>query len=279
MVFINKNPKVNLGYQIQVCFQIGLHKKDRALLEMIQSYFKGVGNILKQGENLVQYRVTSIKDLEVIVEHFSVENYPLITQKRADFELFKQVLEIVNNKEHLTEEGLKKIVNIKVSMNKGLSDELRAVFPNVKPVSRPVVVYQTIKDPNWLAGFVSGEGSFLISIFKSNTQTGFAVRLIFKLTQHSRDTDLMKSLVDYLNCGRYVAAPSDFNHGDFVVSNLTDITQRIIPFFKKYPVIGNKSLDFSDFCKTAQIMEEKGHTTMEGLDKICKIKKGMNKGR
>ncbi len=62
----------------------------------------------------------------------------------------------MNNDEHLTE-GIGKIVSIKASMNKGLSKKL------VTPVLRP----QVIKDPNWLAGFVDGEGCFFVSIYNS----------------------------------------------------------------------------------------------------------------
>jgi hypothetical protein len=40
----------------------------------------------------------------------------------ADFILFKQVVNLMNNKAHLTLEGLKQIVNIKALMNLGLSD-------------------------------------------------------------------------------------------------------------------------------------------------------------
>ena len=35
----------------------------------------------------VQYRVSSIKELQVIIQHF--DNFPLITQKWSDFQLFK----------------------------------------------------------------------------------------------------------------------------------------------------------------------------------------------
>jgi len=43
----------------------------------MKSYF-GVGNITKQGENSVQYRVTSPQDLiNIIIPHFN--KYPLIT--------------------------------------------------------------------------------------------------------------------------------------------------------------------------------------------------------
>lgn len=33
-------------------------------------------------------------------------------------------------------------------MNKGLSDELRAAFPNTVPATRPLVVDKEIKDPH-----------------------------------------------------------------------------------------------------------------------------------
>jgi hypothetical protein len=277
MVFINKNSKLKLGYQVQVSYQISLNEKDISLLEMIQTYFKGVGNISKEGKDIYQYRVTALKDIFLIIEHF--ENYPLITQKKADFELFKQVLKIINNKEHLTKKGIEQIVAIKASMNKGLSEELINVFSNIKPIPRPIIINHTIKDPNWLAGFVSGDGNFLISIFKNNNRNGFTVRLMFRITQHSRDIVLMKSLISYLGCGYYVASPSNLNYGNFIVSNLSDITQKIIPIFKKYPINGKKFFDFSDFCKAASIMEAKGHTTLQGLEEIRKLKKGMNKGR
>jgi len=48
-------------------------------------------------------------------------------------------VELVNNKAHLTLEGLEKIVNIKVSMNLGLFDMLISEFPGYVPVERPVI--------------------------------------------------------------------------------------------------------------------------------------------
>jgi hypothetical protein len=79
---------------------------------------------------------------------YSIEKFPLITQKRADYELFKRVVEIINRKEHLTLDGLKMILAIKASLNNGLSDELKAAFPNIIPVQRPVVKGQEIPDPH-----------------------------------------------------------------------------------------------------------------------------------
>jgi hypothetical protein len=48
----------------------------------------------------------------------------LITQKWSDFELFKKAVDLVERKEHLTPEGLEKILSIKAVLNNGLSEDL-----------------------------------------------------------------------------------------------------------------------------------------------------------
>ena len=52
------------------------------------------------------------------------------------------------------------------------------------------------------------------------------------------------------------------------VRKLSDINDKIIPFFQKYPIIGIKSKDFYDFCKVAEMLKDKKHLTMEGLKQI-----------
>lgn len=77
-----------------------------------------------------------------------MKKYPLITQKRADFELFKMVIELMNKKQHLTPEGLHKILSLKASINIGLTTELKTAFPNIIPAERPIVEATEISDPN-----------------------------------------------------------------------------------------------------------------------------------
>jgi hypothetical protein len=141
----NASKKYQTGYQVQAIFQISLYNQDSALLSQIQSYF-GAGKISKHGKNSVYLRVTSSKDLRVVISDF--DKYPLSSQKRADYELFKQALELIQNKKHLTADGLKEIVSIKASMNLGLSESLKTAFPNVIPVSRPIAKGQKIQEPN-----------------------------------------------------------------------------------------------------------------------------------
>ena len=115
------------------------------MLNQIQVSLGGIGRINSHG-SMVHYRVNSIKDLAVLIDY--LDKYPLLTQKKLDFLLFKQVVEMINRKEHLTTEGLRKIVSIRASINKGLTAELKAAFPSIIPVSRLKIEGQEIKDPN-----------------------------------------------------------------------------------------------------------------------------------
>jgi hypothetical protein len=135
-ISIIENKERKIGWRIFHSFQITLHIRDKALLELIQSYF-GVGSIIAQRSETVQYRVQSVKDLKIILKHF--EKYPLITKKWGNFLLFKQALELIDSKEHLKIDGLRKIIAIKASMNLGLKDELKAAFPLISPENRPSV--------------------------------------------------------------------------------------------------------------------------------------------
>jgi hypothetical protein len=102
------------------------------------------------------------------------------------------------------------------------------------------------------------------------------VQLVFILTQHSRDELLIKSLIDFLDCGN---AYKDNNVYRYRVKKFLDLTDKIIPLFKKYPILGEKSKDFADFCLVAELMKNQEHLTEEGLNKIQKIKARMNRGR
>jgi hypothetical protein len=130
---------------VEPSFKISLHKKDLTILEEIRSYWGGIGTITLQGSKAVQFRVRSIKELSVVINH--LEKYPLITQKRADFILWCQIIFMIQRKEHLTEKGLISIVNNRASINLGLSSQLNEAFPNTVPVIRPLVVDQAIRDP------------------------------------------------------------------------------------------------------------------------------------
>jgi hypothetical protein len=88
----------------------------------------------------------------------------------------------------------------------------------------------------------------------------------------------MEFISKYLGSGNIY---KDYNRPlvSLTIVKYSDITNLIIPFFKKYPVLGVKQNDFLDWCKTAKLINDGSHLTNDGLNLIRIIKNGMNKGR
>lgn len=102
---------------------------------------------------------------------------------------------------------------------------------------------------------------------------GYRVQLRFRITQHSRDEELMITIINYLGSGSLYYY-SNQKAVALTVVDLSDINKKIIPFFDKNPILGVKQLDFLDFCKVAKLMTHGSHLTSEGLDFIRIIKDG-----
>jgi len=147
-------------------------------------------------------------------------------------------------------------------------------------VNRPEYSFKGVIHPDWVAGFISGDGSFNIKTSSSiSSKLGSRVQLRLGVGLNIRDKELILCLAAFFNLeqGKHVHTTNDSVHLE--VSKFTDIVDIIIPFFDKYPIQGIKSLDFFDFKKVASIMINKEHLTANGYNNIMSIKEGMNKNR
>jgi hypothetical protein len=288
MVLIYKNDNSKMKWRITLNFSIHIHIKDIELLKSIKDTL-GVGKVRKNSSTTVIFRVDNIQELQVIVDHFN--KYPLIGVKVSDFILFKQCYDLIKQKQHLTQDGFEKILELKYNINKGLNDNLMAAFPNIIPVDRPQYIFTGIPDPFWLAGFVSGDSTFCVSIEKSNNKIGHRVRLIFGTCLHIRDKELLIGIANYFNIVskqynvdlnnniKYIYDSTKRETSLLQIKNYSDIINKIIPFFNQYPILGIKSLDFVDFKKVAELMKNKEHLTKAGFNEIIKIVENMNLDR
>lgn len=280
VVSIFKSNTHKSGWRVYPVFSIELHIKDILLLNSIKDFF-GVGTIVKRDLKLrpsAIYSVKSVKDINnVIIPHFL--NYPLLSQKRSDFELFKLVLDLMASGGHLTLEGFNKILSIKSSINNGLSQELKQKFPNVTSFARPEFSLPDLIHPEWVVGFADGESNFDINVSKSKNSTlGYQVLLRFRVTQHIRDLSLLTKLIEFFNCGQ-IEKSNIFPASNYVVFRFKDINKKIVPFFEKYILLGVKSLDFKDFNKVSKLISSGEHLTASGLAQIRSIKAGINSNR
>jgi hypothetical protein len=78
-----------------------MHIRDSTLIKEIKNFFK-VGTYKESGL-FCYFEVSSIKDLEIILNHFKF--YPLQSSKRYAFFIFLILFNMYKKKEHLNREG------------------------------------------------------------------------------------------------------------------------------------------------------------------------------
>lgn len=128
-------------------------------------------------------------------------------------------------------------------------------------------------NPYYLVGLVDGEGCFCVSFNKHKNNRLLEVRLLFEIELGEDDREILERVKKTLNCGNiyylnYERYKKWRPHYKYKVSNLKDISEKVIPFFKKYPLQARKKQSFAIFCKTAELMFSKKHLTKEGIDEI-----------
>jgi hypothetical protein len=107
-------------------------------------------------------------------------------------------------------------------------------------------------------------------------KAGSFVILLFILNQHIRDELLLKSFIKFFECGHTY---SYLNYIEFRCQSFKDNYEKILPFFHKYPILGEKAQDFKDWVKVAKMIQSKKHLTNESFEQIRQIKARMNRGR
>ena len=78
---------------------------------------------------------------------------------------------------------------------------------------------------------------------RAKYKLGVQVSLLFKITQHERDKELMTCFIDYFNCG---SISKNSTWIDYTVVKQEDLLLKIIPFFDNHKIVGNKYQDYID---------------------------------
>lgn len=136
----------------------------------------------------------------------------------------------------------------------------------------------SVLNPNWVTGFIDGEGCFHVAISKNKTlRLGYQVQLQFSITQHIKDIKLMSEFVTFFNCG-YIASDGPLKV-QFRIRDINHIKENLIPFLDDNPLLTLKKLDYADFKEIFSLMIDGKHLQDEGFLKIKEIQKNMNRRR
>ena len=147
---------------------------------------------------------------------------------------------------------------------------------SVRKISRK----ELIGDPRgyFLAGFVEGEGSFNLSLRKKDDY-GLKWQVVMSFNVSQKDPSLLYLLKETLDCGIIKTRKRDGIHS-FDVTKPSDIIEKVIPFFNKYPIVSeSKQTNYAIFCKVAKLMKLGKHRELSGLRQILELREKINIGK
>ena len=143
---------------------------------------------------------------------------------------------------------------------------------------------ERLKIAFWIVGFVDGEGTFSVSVFKNNTtKTGWQVFPEFVVTQGERSLEALHLIKEFFQVGSIYVNRRHDNHREnlyrYCVRAISELDNVIIPFFDEYTLKSDKLFDFEKFKNCVRLIKSKSHLTVSGLKEIRSIAKTMNNGR
>jgi len=131
--------------------------------------------------------------------------------------------------------------------------------------------------PEWVVGFVDGEGCFYVGINRQPTmKVGWQVLPEFRVVQHQRDVALLEQLRVFFGCGQVTV-----NNGDRMelrIRGVKELSERVVPFFRSHPLRTVKRSSFECFAEVIAMMRRGDHLTMGGLARIRELAGQMNRG-
>ena len=136
-VSFRKRDDYKIPWKISLCFNIS--QKDQVILSIFKKHLKC--GIIRERKNdgIWYYEVNNFNAIQANIIPFFNQFGFLSAKKKRDFSKFKQIAKLIENGDHLTIEGIEKILEIRKEMNDGgkrkYSDEeilriLRDYMPN-----------------------------------------------------------------------------------------------------------------------------------------------------
>jgi hypothetical protein len=135
-----------------------------------------------------------------------------------------------------------------------------------------------VLDPNWIVGFVDGEGCFSVSVHRSSMMRrngGWQLQPVFQVYQHQGHREVLEAMVSTFGCGRVRPKGPRSSVLTFAVESLRNLERTVLPFFEQHPLVVKES-DFRSFAVIVRAMRRKEHLTRSGFERLVRLTYGMN---
>jgi hypothetical protein len=123
----------------------------------------------------------------------------------------------------------------------------------------------------YIAGFVDGEGGFHVAV-QRNPSTKARWQLVpeFRVSQDVSRVNVLHVIRDRLDCGSLRENHRGTNDHTLVivVRRRNDLLEKVIPFFKRNPLLSCKQSDFYVFAEIVRRMAQRDHLCKQGFDEL-----------
>ena len=141
---------------------------------------------------------------------------------------------------------------------------------------------ERLKTLGWIVGFVDGEGTFSLSVFRNKTsKLGWQVFPEFVITQRENGLKALQEAKQFFDCGQIYVNRRFDNHRvpiyRYCVRNIKDLRNKIVPVFQRFPLKTSKKTDFNLFSEALDLMDAKKHLASQGIKLLAEIAERMNR--
>ena len=264
------------GFKPFLEFKITQKYHSKGILYELQNYFD-CGRIIIDNRKTETFKfvITNINDLLTkVIPHF--EKYPLHTSKFLNYEDFKSAVLLMNDKNHFNSDGINNLKNLKSRMNKVRSFKDKFEFCWKKVIKL---------EPEWIQGFIDGEGSFQCEILCNKKSSNINVNFSLQIKQNNHDVAVLNTIKLYFDRG-YLKPKYDISDIKAVINSPRSTsalwirdTNIICDFINKYPLYTIKWVDYLDWNNLIELKKKNAHLTANGLKLMQNIKNNMNMHR
>jgi len=143
-------------------------------------------------------------------------------------------------------------------------------------------IQQKPLNPNYIAGFIDGEGSFSVSINRHKTlRSGIEIKPEFEMELRADDREILERIVITMGCGKIYDCSYErygwYPHVKLKITSAREMEEKFFPFLDKYPLQAKKKKTYKLFKKIVLLMRKKKHLTENGLLKITEIRNEMRR--
>lgn len=269
--------KGKTGYKPFLEFKITQKYHSINLLREIKKFF-GCGriNVDNSKTGTVKFVITNNDDLiNKVIPHF--DEYKLKTSKYLNYLDFKKAIIMMSEKKHYNIEGINNLKEIKSNMNKlrSFKDKFYHCW------NKDIII-----EPEWVQGFIDGEGSFQCEIYFSNiTKVYPIINFSLQIKQSNHDVAVLYGIRKFFNSG-YLKPKYDIKNMTMALNAVRNTTalwirnfEVICNFIDLYPLYTIKRLNYLDWKRLINLKKVNAHLNKEGLELMKTIKMSMNDKR